>query len=120
MYQFPWPTTGQRLHRHHWWSSLIFPTATTLLNAVSEVSSHAWPPKAFLHEGGRVMLTLMSHLSVATIQGGTPMPLQSYKLEHDLIGLTLPSLTVQEAIFDDQLFLHLNIGSCSLFVQHLV
>ena len=46
----------------------------------------------------------------------TPMPLRNYKLAHDLIGLTLPSLTVQEAIFDHQLFLHLNIGSCSLFV----
>ena len=66
------------------------------------------------------MLTLMSHLSVATIKGGTPMPLRNYKLEHDLIGLTLPSLTVQEAIFDQQLFLRFHIGSCSLFVQHLV
>ena len=93
---------------------------TALFNVVSEVSSHAWPPEAFLHEGDRVMLTLMSRLSVATIKGGTLMPLRNYKLEHDLIGLSLPGLTVQEAIFDQQLFLCLNIGSCSLFVQHLV
>ena len=78
----------------------IFPTATTLFNAVSEVSSHAWPPEAFLHEGGGATLTLMSHLSVATIKGGAPMPLRSYELEHDLVGLSLLSLTVQEAIFD--------------------
>ena len=76
-----------------------FPTVTTLFNVVSEVSSHAWPPEAFLHEGGRAKLTLMSRLSVATIKGSTPMPLRNYKLEHDLVSLTLPSLTVQEAIF---------------------
>ena len=34
--------------------------------------------------------------------------------------MTLLSLTVQEAIFDYRLFLHLHIGSCSLFVQHLM
>ena len=93
---------------------------TTLFNVVSEVLSHAWPPEAFLHEGGRAMLALMSRLSVATIKGGTPMPLRNYKLEHDLISLSLPGFVVQEAILDQQLFLHLNIGSCSLFVQHLV
>ena len=73
---------------------------TTLFNAVSEVLSHAWPPEAFLHEGGRVTLALMGRLSVATIKGGAPMSLRNYKLEHDLIGLILPSLTLQEAIFD--------------------
>ena len=65
-------------------------------------------------------LNLMSRLLVATIKGGAPMPLRNYKLEHNLIGLTLLSLMVQEAIFDHQLFLRLNIGNCSLFVQHLV
>ena len=69
-------------------------------NTVSEVLSHAWPPEAFLHEGGRAMLTLMSHLSVAIIKGGAPMPLRNYKLEHDLVSLTLLSLMVQEAVFD--------------------
>ena len=34
---------------HPWVGSLILPTATTLFNAVSEVSSHAWPPEVFLH-----------------------------------------------------------------------
>ena len=87
---------------------------------VSEVSSHAWPPEAFLHEGGRAALALMSRFSVATIQGGTPMPLRNYKLEHDLIGLPLLGLPVQEAVLDQELLLHLDIGSCSLFVQHLV
>ena len=62
--------------------------------------SHAWPPEAFLHEGNRVTLTLMSHLSVATIKGGTPIPLRNYKLEHDLVGLSLPGLPVQEAVLD--------------------
>ena len=85
---------------HHWWSSLIFPTVTTLFNAVPEVSSHAWPPEVFLHEGDRATLTLMSRLSVATIQGGTPMPLRNYKLEHDLVGLPLLGLLVQEAVLD--------------------
>ena len=69
-------------------------------NAVSEISSHARPPEALLHEGSRVTLTLMSHLSVTTIKGGAPMPLRNYELEHDLIGRSLPSLAVQEAIFD--------------------
>ena len=87
---------------------------------VSEVSSHAWPPEAFLHEGGRVALALVSRLSVATIQSGTPMPLRNYKLEHNLVGLPLPGLLVQEAILDQELLLRLNIGGCSLFVQHLV
>ena len=62
----------------------------------------------------------MGCLSMAAIKGSAPMPLRNYKLEHNLIGLTLPSLTVQEDIFDHQLFLQLNLGSCSLFVQHLV
>ena len=48
---------------------------------------------------------------MATIKGGAPMSLRKYKLEHDLIGLALPSLTVQEAIFDHQLFPRLHIGS---------
>ena len=73
---------------------------TTLLDVVSGVSSHAWPPEALLYEGSGAMLALMSRLSVTSIKGGAPMPLRNYKLEHDLIGLSLPSLTVQEAIFD--------------------
>ena len=90
------------------------------LNAVSEVASHTWPPEVFLHKSYGAMLTLMSHLSVATIKGGTPMPLQNYKLEHHLISLSLLGLLVQEAVLDEQILLYLNIGSCSLFVQHLV
>ena len=120
MQQLPWPTTGQWFHRHDWWGSLIFPTVTALLNAVPEVSSHARPPEAFLHEGSGVVLALMCCLLVATIQSGTPMPLRNYKLEHHLIGLPLPGLPVQEAVLDQELLLRLNIGGCSLFVQHLV
>ena len=120
MQQFPWPTTSQRFHRHDWWGSLIFPTVTTLFNAVPEVSSHAWPPEAFLHKGSGATLALMCCLSVATIQSGAPMPLRNYKLEHSLISLALPGLSVQEAVFDQELFFCLNIGGCSLFVQHLV
>ena len=48
------------------------------------------------------------------------MPLRNYKLEHDLISLPLPGLPVQEAILDQELLLHLNVGGCSIFVQHLV
>ena len=120
MQQFPWPATGQRFHRCDWWGSLIFPTVTTLFNVVPEVSSHAWPPEAFLHKGSGVALALVCRLSVATIQSGTPMPLRNYKLEHSLISLALPGLPVQEAVLDQELFLCLNIGGCSLFVQHLV
>ena len=100
MQQFPRPTTGQGLHRHHWWGCLIFPTVTAFLYVVSEVTSHTRSPEAFLHKSYGVMLTLMSHLSVATIKGGAPMPLRKYKLEHDLISLSLPGLPVQEAILD--------------------
>ena len=57
---------------------------------------------------------------MATIQSGTPKPLRNYKLEHDLIGLPLPGLLVQEAVLDQELLLCLNVGGCSLFVQHLV
>ena len=71
-----------------------FPTATTLFNAVSEVSSHGWSPEELLHEGGRATLTLMSCLMMTTIQGSAPMPLRNDELEHDLISLSLPSLTV--------------------------
>ena len=120
MQQLPWSTTGQRFHRCHWWGSLIFPTVTALFNAVSEVSSHAWPPEAFLHKGGGVALALMCRLPVATIQSSTPMPLRNYKLEHNLIGLPLPGLPVQKAVHDQELLLCLNVGGCSLFVQHLV
>ena len=120
MQQFPWPATGQRFHRHDWWGSLIFPTVTALFNAVSEVSSHAWLPEAFLHKGGGAALALVCCLSVATIQSGAPMPLRNYKLEHSLVGLPLPGLPVQEAILDQELLLRLNVGGCSLFVQHLV
>ena len=67
---------------------------------VFEVLSHARPPEVLLHEGGRVMLTLMSHLLVTTIKGGTPMPLRNYELEHNLISQSLLSLMVQEAISD--------------------
>ena len=98
----------------------MFPTVTVLFNVVSEVSSYAWPPEAFLHQGNRVALALVCRLSEATIQSGTPMPLRNYKLEHSLISLPLPGLPVQEAILDQELLLHLNIGGCSLFVQHLV
>ena len=48
------------------------------------------------------------------------MPLRNYKLEHDLISLPLPGLLVQEVILDQELLLRLNVGGCSLFVQHLV
>ena len=120
MQQLPWPATGQRFHRRDWWGSLIFPTVTALFNAVSEVSSHAWPPEAFLHEDSRAALALMCCLSVATIQSGAPMPLRNYELEHNLIGLPLPGLLVQEAVLDQELLLRLNVGGCSLFVQHLV
>ena len=120
MQQLPWPATGQRFHRRDWWGSLIFPTATAPFNVVSEVSSHAWPPEAFLHQGDGATLALMSRLSVATVQSCVPMPLRNYKLEHSLVGLLLPGLPVQEAILDQELLLYLNIGSCSLFVQHLV
>ena len=75
-------------------------TATTLFDVVSEVSSHARPPEALLHEDGGATLTLMSCLLVTTIKGSTPMPLRNYELEHDLIGRSLLSLVVQEAIFD--------------------
>ena len=87
---------------------------------VSEVSSHARPPEAFLHEGGGAALALMSRLLVATIQSGAPMSLRNYKLEHDLVSLPLPGLPVQEAVLDQKLLLCLNVGGCSLFVQHLV
>ena len=120
MQQLPWPATGQRFHWHDWWGSLIFPTVTALFNAVSEVSSHARPPEVFLHKSGRAALALMCHLLVATIQSGAPMPLRNYKLEHDLISLPLLGLPVQEAVLDQELLLRLNIGGCSLFVQHLV
>ena len=73
---------------------------TTPFDVVSEVSSHARPPEALLHEGGGVTLTLMSRLLVTAIKGGALMPLRNYELEHDLIGQSLPSLVVQEAIFD--------------------
>ena len=66
------------------------------------------------------MLTLMSHLSVATIKGSAPMPLRNYELEHDLFGLSQPGLLLQEAILDEQVLLCLIIGSRSLFVQHPV
>ena len=62
----------------------------------------------------------MSHLSVATNKGDAPMPLRNYELEHCLISLSLPGLPVQEAVLDEQVLLCLNIGSCSLFIQHLV
>ena len=62
----------------------------------------------------------MSRLSVATIKGGTPMPLRYYELEHCLISLFLLGLPIQEAILDEQVLLCLDIGSRSLFVQHLV
>ena len=62
----------------------------------------------------------MSRLPVATIKGGTSMPLRNYELEHHLINLSLPGLPVQEAVLDEQVLLCLNIGSCSLLVQHLV
>ena len=117
MQQLPWPAAGQRFHRH---DSLIFPTATALFNVAPEVSSHAQPPEAFLHEGGGAALALMCHLLVATIQSGTPMPLRNYELEHHLVGLPLPGLPVQEAVLDQELLLRLNIGGCSLLVQHLV
>ena len=120
MQQLPWPATGQRFHRCNRWGSLIFPTVTALFNVVSEVSSHAWPPEAFLHKGGRAALALMSHLSVATIQSGAPMPLRNYELEHNFISLPLLGLLVQEAVLDQELLLCLNVGGCSLFVQHLV
>ena len=120
MQQLPLPATGQRFHRRDWWGSLIFPTATALLNAVSEVLSHAWPPEVFLHKSSGAALALMCCLPVATIQSSAPMPLRNYKLEHDLISLPLPGLQVQEAILDQELLLHLNVGGCSLFVQHLV
>ena len=120
MQQLPWPATGQRFHRRDWWGSLIFSTATALFNVVSEVSSHAWPPEAFLHQGGRAALALVSCLLVATIQSGTPMPLRNYKLEHSLVSLPLLGFQVQEAILDQELLLCLHIGGCSLFVQHLV
>ena len=58
-------------------------------------------------------------LSVATIQSGAPMPLRNYKLEHNLFGLSLPGLLVQEAILDQELLFCLNVGGCSLFIQHL-
>ena len=48
------------------------------------------------------------------------MPLRNYKLEHNLVSLALPGFPVQEAIFDQELFLCLNVGGCSLFVLHLV
>ena len=48
------------------------------------------------------------------------MPLRNYELEHRLISLSLPGLPVQEAVLDEQVLLCLNIGSCSLFVQHLL
>ena len=73
---------------------------TTFFNVVSEVTSHAWPPEAFLHEGYGAALALMSRLLVATIKGSTPMPLRNYKLEHNLVGLPLPGLPVQEAVLD--------------------
>ena len=100
MQQFSGLTTGQGLHRHHWWGCLIFPTVTAFLYAVSEVMSHTRPPEAFLHKSYGATLTLMSHLSVATIKGGAPMPLSNYKLEHDLISLSLLGLPVQEAVLD--------------------
>ena len=93
---------------------------TEFLNVVSEVMSHTWLPEVFLYKSYGAALTLMSRLSVATIKGSTPMPLRNYELEHDLISLSLPGLLVQEAILDKQLLLGLNMGSRSLFVQHLV
>ena len=81
--------------------------------------SHTWPPEAFLHKSYGATLTLMSHLSVATIKGGAPMPLRNYELEHDLISLSLLGVPVQEAILDQKVLLCLDIGSRSLFVQHL-
>ena len=120
MQQFPWPTTSQRFHRCDWWGSLIFPTVTALFNVVSEVLSHTWPPEALLHKGSRAALALMCRLLVATIQSSAPMPLRNYKLEHSLVSLALPGLPVQKAVLDQELLLCLNVGGCSLFVQHLV
>ena len=62
----------------------------------------------------------MSCLSVATIKCSAPMPLRNHKLEHCFISLSLLGLLVQEAILDEQVLLCLNVGSCRLFVQHLV
>ena len=53
---------------------------------------------------------------MTAIKGGTPMPLRNYKLEHDLIGWSLPGFVVQQAIFDEKSFLSLNISSGGLFV----
>ena len=47
------------------------------------------------------------------------MPLRDYKLEHNLVSLSLLGLPVQEAVLDQELLLCLNVGGCSLFVQHL-
>ena len=47
------------------------------------------------------------------------MPLRNHKLEHNLVGLSLLGLPVQEAVLDQELLLCLDVGGCSLFVQHL-
>ena len=50
MQQLSQPTTSQRLQWGNRQDSLKFLTMATFSDAVSEVTSHAWPPESFLHE----------------------------------------------------------------------
>ena len=65
-------------------SSLKLPTPTALFDAVSEVSSHAWPPEVFLHDRSGATLALIGCILVAAIKGGTPVPLGNNELKHGL------------------------------------
>ena len=66
-----------------------------------------------------MVLALVSHLMVATIQGSTMVPLGNHKLKDGLIGRPELGLAIQEAILEEQLLLYFGIGGRGLFIKHL-
>ena len=53
---------------------------------------------------------------VATIHCRTAVPWRHHKLKDGLLGRPDVGLAIQEAILEEQLFLGLNIGGCSLLI----
>ena len=57
----------------------MFQAMQTGLNGLLHLIGHAWPPGMLLQQRQGMVMTLMTHIPMAPIQGGNTMGLRDHK-----------------------------------------
>ena len=93
--EFHWLSTDDRLHRWELTFGLVLNTSPTIGYGFKQGLGHAWPPESFFHKVQGAVAALVSHTTVATINGGLPVRSRNDKHWHRILPIGRSSLQIQ-------------------------